>query len=219
MLGLPGLVESREHVPGDDGVAHVAEVPEQLVVVGLAVGQALALVVPVAKEGLLALGADKVLDTPVLAQGRHHPALDGPPAGATDGDAHPVVTSEAVELVELLRGVARPRLDLPGTGGQLLPASGAVKVIGAVVLAPEPQGLTLDGGVALLTHVLAHPSRFDLQSEMNNVTCNSSCFSHLGIALVAQRPALVLDEAEVGQLLVAHLAAEALRVPGGAHGL
>ena len=30
---------------------------------------------------------------------------------------------------------------------------------------------------------------------------------------------LVLDEAEVGQLLVAHLAGEALRVPGGHHGL
>ena len=38
--------------------------------------------------------------------------------------------------------------------------------------------------------------------------------SHLGVALVAQRPALILDEAQVRQLLVAHLAAEALRVPG-----
>ena len=43
--------------------------------------------------------------------------------------------------------------------------------------------------------------------------------SHLGVALVAQRPALILDEAQVRQLLVAHLAAEALRVPGRAHGL
>jgi len=30
---------------------------------------------------------------------------------------------------------------------------------------------------------------------------------------------LILDEAEVCQLLVAHLAGEALRVPGGHHGL
>lgn len=36
-------------------------------VVGLAVGQALALVVAVAQEGFLALGADEVLDVPVLA--------------------------------------------------------------------------------------------------------------------------------------------------------
>ena len=99
MLGLPGLVEGREHVPRDDGVAHVAEVPEQLVVVGLAVGQTLALVVAVTEEGLLALGAYEVLDTPVLAQGGHHPALYGPPAGSADGDTHPVVTPEAVELV------------------------------------------------------------------------------------------------------------------------
>ena len=36
---------------------------------------------------------------------------------------------------------------------------------------------------------------------------------------MAQRPALVLDEAQVSQLLVTHLAAEALGMPGGAHGL
>ena len=36
---------------------------------------------------------------------------------------------------------------------------------------------------------------------------------------MAQRPALVLDEAQVRQLLVTHLAAETFRVPGGAHSL
>ena len=41
------LVESREYVSLDDRVADVAEVAEELVVVGLAVGQALPLVVPV----------------------------------------------------------------------------------------------------------------------------------------------------------------------------
>ena len=43
--------------------------------------------------------------------------------------------------------------------------------------------------------------------------------THLGVALVAEGATLVLDEAEVRQLLVAHLAAEALRVPGRAHRL
>ena len=36
---------------------------------------------------------------------------------------------------------------------------------------------------------------------------------------MAEGAALVLDEAEVRELLVAHLAAEALRVPGRAHRL
>lgn len=54
----PGLVQRAERVPGDHQVAHVAEVAEQLVVVRLAVGQALLLVVPMAEERLLALGAD-----------------------------------------------------------------------------------------------------------------------------------------------------------------
>ena len=103
-----------------------------------------------------------MLDTPVLAKGGHHPALYGPPAGAADGDTHPVVTPEAVELIELLRGVARSGLDLPGARGQLLAAAGAVEVVRAVVLAPEPQGLTFDRGVTLLTHVLALCSSFDL---------------------------------------------------------
>ena len=103
-----------------------------------------------------------MLDTPVLAKSGHHPALYGPPAGAADGDTHPVVTPEAVELIELLRRVARSGLDLPGARGQLLAAAGAVEVVRAVVLAPEPQGLTFDGGVTLLTHVLALCSSFDL---------------------------------------------------------
>ena len=46
VLGLPSLVEGSEDIPGDDGVADVAEVPEQLVVVGLTVGQTLPLVMP-----------------------------------------------------------------------------------------------------------------------------------------------------------------------------
>ena len=58
-----------------DLVADVAEVAEELVVVCLTVGQPLALVVPVAKERLLTLGAHEVLHTPVLAQRRHHAAL------------------------------------------------------------------------------------------------------------------------------------------------
>ena len=56
--------------------------------------------------------------------------------------------------------------------------------------------------LALLAHVFALALRLDL-----------------GGALVAEGAALVLDEALVGQLLVAHLAGEALRVPRRVHRL
>ena len=60
--------------------------------------------------------------------------LDGSPAGPTDGDAHPVVAAEAVQLVELLRGVAGPSLHLPRAARQLDAAARAVEVVRAVVL-------------------------------------------------------------------------------------
>lgn len=49
---------------------------------------------------------------PLLAHGVDHAALDGPPAGAADGDAHLVVTGQTVEFA----------LQLPGVGSQLLTA-------------------------------------------------------------------------------------------------
>lgn len=52
------------------------------------------------------------LHVPLLAHGVHHAPLDGPAAGATDGDPHLVVARQAVQLP----------LQLPGVGGQLLPA-------------------------------------------------------------------------------------------------
>ena len=99
MVDAPGLVQRGEHVALDDLVAHVAEVSEQLVVVGLAVGEPLALVVLVAEERLLALGAHEVLHVPVLPEGGHHALLDRTAARAANGDAHLVVAAEAVQLV------------------------------------------------------------------------------------------------------------------------
>ena len=37
------------------------------------------------------LGADKVLDVPMFSQGGDDAFLDGPPAGAADGDTHLVM--------------------------------------------------------------------------------------------------------------------------------
>jgi len=202
VVDAPGLVEGGEDVALDDLVTDIAEIAEELVVVSLAVGEALPLVVAVAQEGFLALGTDEVLDAPVLAQRGDHSALDGPPAGSADGDAHLVVAPETVELVELLGGVARPGPHLPSGAGQLDAAALAVEVIGTVVLAPEPQRLPFYGKFTYLAHVLPHTRGF-----------------HLGVTLVTESPALVLDEPEVGELLVAHLAGEALRVPGRPHRL
>lgn len=56
--------------------------------------------------------------------------------------------------------------------------------------------------LAFVAHVLAQADRL-----------------HLGVALVAQRTVLVADEAAVGQLAVAQLTAEAVRVPAGRHRL
>ena len=163
VVDAPGLVEGGEDVALNDLVTDVAQVAEELVVVSLTVGQTLPLVVSVPKERFLALGADKVLDTPVLAQGGDDPALYGPPAGSTDGDSHLVVTPQAVELVELLGGVARPGPDLPGGAGQLHAAALAVEVVGTVVLASEPQRFPLYGKFTYLTHVLPNARSFHLE--------------------------------------------------------
>lgn len=82
-------------------------------------------VVLVAEEGLLALGAHKVLHMPLLAQRSDHSLLDWSSAGATDGDAHFVVAAQAVQLA----------LDLASAGRQLDAARLAVEVIRVVGLA------------------------------------------------------------------------------------
>ena len=64
---LPRLVEGSKDISLDDLVTDVAEVTEELVVVGLAVGQPLALVVPVAQEWFLTLGANKMFHMPMFA--------------------------------------------------------------------------------------------------------------------------------------------------------
>ena len=79
VVRAPSLVEGSEDVSLYDPVTVVAEFPEQLVIVVGAVGQARPLVVPVAEEGLLALGAGEVLHVPVLAHGGDHPLLYRPP--------------------------------------------------------------------------------------------------------------------------------------------
>ena len=134
MVRAPSLVEGSEDVSLYDSVTVVAEFPEQLVIVVGAVGKAGPLVVPVAEEGLLTLGAGEVLDVPVLAQGGDHPLLYRPPAGPAEGDVHLVVTPETVQEVDLVGGQPGPGPDLPGRAGQLRPTARAGEVVWAVGL-------------------------------------------------------------------------------------
>jgi len=202
VVDAPGLVESREHVALDHLVADVAKVSEQLMIVSLAVCQTFSLIMTIAEERFLTLGADKVFHAPVFPQGRDHPVLDGPPAGSTDGDPHLVVAAETVELVEFLGGVAWPGPHLPGCAGQLNATPSAVEVVWAIILSSEPQRLPINGRVALLTHVLPLTSRF-----------------YLGITFMTESSALILDEAKICQFLMTHLTTETLRVPSRSHRL
>jgi len=197
VVHAPSLVECGEDVGLDDLVAHIAQVPEQLMVVGLTVGKAFPLVVAVSHERLLALGADEVFDAPMFPKCGDHPPLDRTSAGSADWDSHPVVASKAVQLVQLVCSVARPSTHLSGCGGEFLLAVGAGEVVRVVDLAAEPQRLTVYDGMALLAHVLPLSSRL-----------------YLGVAFMAEGSPLVLDEAKVRQFLSTHFAAEALWVPG-----
>jgi len=76
VVDAPRLIEGGEHVSLDNLVAHLTKVPKQLMVVSLTVGKAFPLVVPVAKERLLALCADKVFDMPMFSKSSHHSLLD-----------------------------------------------------------------------------------------------------------------------------------------------
>ena len=219
VVDAPGLVEGSEDVALDDLVAHVAQVAEQLMIVSLTVSQTLPLVMTVAKEWFLTLGAHEVLHAPVFTQGCDHSPLYGSPAGSTDGDTHPIVAPETVQLIELLGCVSWSGSHLPGGAGQLYATTCAVEVVGMIDLASEPQWLLINNRVTLLTHVLAHPRSLHLHHNMNSESEMIILRSYLCIAFMTQCSSLILDEAQISQLLVTHLTAEALGVPGGAHGL
>lgn len=201
-MDAPGLVQRGKHIAGNDLIAHKAEIAKQLVIVSLAVGQTTLFVVPMAEEGLLALGADKMLDVPVLAQRSDYSLLNRATTRATNWDAHAVVALEAVQLVHVVGRKSGATLHLAGRIVQLNAAAGAVEVVAVVHFAAEPERSIVNDAMALVAHVLANADRL-----------------HVGVALVAQCPILVTNKARVGQLLVAPLAAEAVRMPARRHRL
>jgi len=196
VVDTPGLIEGGENVGLDNLVAHLAEVPKQLVVVSLTVGEAFPLVVPITEEWFLALCADKVFNMPMLPKSSHHSLLNRPSACTADGDPHLVVAAKAVELVQLVGSVAGTCSHLPRRGCEFLFTASAREVVRMVNLPTEPQRVSINDRVALLAHVLPLTSRL-----------------HLRVAVVAKCSPLVLDETKVCQFLVAHFATEALWMP------
>lgn len=158
---------------------------------GFTVRQALPLVVAMSEKWLFTLGTHKMLHVPLLAHGVHHAPFNGPAAGATDGHPHFVVTRQAVQLP----------LQLPGVRRQFLPAVGAVEVVRVVGVVLEYQRLLINDGMTLLADVFSKASGF-----LTVVTG------------ATQMPASVLDKPDVGQDLLAEVAAEALGMPAVVHG-
>lgn len=202
VVHAPRLVQRREHISGDDLVAYVAQIAEQLVVVLLAVREALLLVVPVPVERLLAFSAHEMLNVPMFPEGGDDSLLDGTATGAADRDAHLVVAPKAKQVVHVVGRVARAVLDLARRVVELDPARGAREVVPVPHLAAVTQRLAVDHTMALVAHVVLQAVGLD------------AC-----VAGVAQRAARVLDEAGVRQLRAALRAAEAGWVPVGVHRL
>jgi len=200
VVDAPRFVQRCKHVALNDLVAGVAKVSKQLVVVCFTVGQSLAFIMSVSKERFFTLCTHEVFHVPVFSQCCHNTLFDRTSASSADRNTHLVMTSQAVELVQLVSCVSRARAHLSSTACQLDSTTCAIKVVWMVDLSTESKRFSVNGTMALLTHVLPDPVRL-----------------HLRVALVAQSSTLIFDEAEVGKLLVTHLAREALCVPGGLH--
>lgn len=96
------MVNAIELIQGPDSfalnylLADETLMAKELVIVELAIGQALSFIMPLAQKGPLASGANEVINMEVLPQGRYDSLLDGPPTGPTDWYAHFVVTLDTV---------------------------------------------------------------------------------------------------------------------------
>lgn len=145
MVDTPGLVQCSEHISTNDIVADVAQVTKQLMVVGLTVGKAFFLVVPVAKEWLLTFGTDKVLYVPVLAKSCDHSLLNWPSASTTDWDAHLVMAAKAVQVP----------LYLTCLSSQFHTTRSAVEMVRVIGLTAELEWHVINDAVAFIADVFA----------------------------------------------------------------
>lgn len=169
----------------------VANIAEQLVVVGFTVGQPLAFIVTMSQERFLTLSTHKMLHMPLLAHCIHHTALDGSPTGSTDGNTHLVMARQTVEL----------SLQLPGISSQFLSAVVAVEVIRVVGVILKEQWLLINNGVTFLTDVFSEAPGF-----------------FAVVAWATQVPAGILYKANVCEHSLADITTETVWVPAVVHG-
>lgn len=155
------------------------------------IGQSFLLVMSVSKKRLLAFGANKMLNVPVLAKSSDHTFLDGSAARAADGNAHLVVTPQTVQF----------SLHFSGVRCQLHPARVAVEMVRMISFTSEFNVSFIDDGMAFVADVLSAGRGFLPR-----------------VALVAQSSASVLDESLVSQGVMATLATETVWVPVVVHG-
>lgn len=155
VVNTPSLVQGSKHVRLDNLVADIAEVPKQLMVMGLTVSKTLPFIMPVSKERLLTLGTNEMFHMPVFTKSCHDSLFNWSPACPTDRDAHLVVAAQAVQLIQLLGCVPRPGAHLSCCTGEFYFTARAVEMIRVEGLTTVPQRFPLDSTMALLTHVLS----------------------------------------------------------------
>lgn len=137
VMNAPRLVQRREHVSGDNLIANEAKIPEQLMIMGFAVGEALLLVMTMTEEWLFAFGAHEVLYVPVFPQCRYDSFFDRPTTSAADRDAHFVVAPQAVQFVQFVGCVSRSRAYFARVRIQLYTAGSAIEMIRMVHFSAE----------------------------------------------------------------------------------
>jgi hypothetical protein len=99
VVDTPGLIEGSENVGLDNLVAHLAEVPKQLVVVSLTVGEAFPLVVPITEEWLFALCADKVFNMPMFSQSGYNSLFYWTTTCSANWYTHFVMTPKTIKFI------------------------------------------------------------------------------------------------------------------------
>lgn len=202
MMHAPSLVQRGENITTNYLVADKAQISKQLMIMSFTVGQALLLIMAMSQERFLAFSANKVLYMPMFAESSDNTFLNRSTASSTNGNAHLVMTTQAIEFIHFVGSQAFTTLDFPGVRRQFHLTGGAVKVIWVIHLTSEPQRFVVNNSMALVADVLA-----------------SSSGPGQSATVVAERLSLMTNEAEVGQLLAALLATEALGVPVGVHRL
>lgn len=102
-----------------------------------AVGEATFLVVAMPQEWLLAFGTHKVLNMPIFAQCSDDSLLDRTTACATNGNAHLIVTSQAIQFVHVIGCETWTTLDFTSGRIQLHIASGTIEMIPVIDFTAE----------------------------------------------------------------------------------